>query len=466
MKFLIRLLLLTFIAIEIISFNLKSSNKAKEDYTQQWLSLFTTLNIPPQMCMHPDPLRRKINPDENALQNNGTEVLMPQAKPNRWAKQQGTGIVAYLFDHWDYLFQAEVTTYFTNMYNAAKAIIPPPTNVYDEPYSLDKMLYYFSQGAKGSLTGVSGAPADLIKQISNYNKNFDPSVWQNSISVAQVYQILSTWGWKGVFSANPAKRLVDMYDFDGDGRLNPTEFILFAIKNNKQIFRLPECKQYCFEELFKSKIDPLFRFMDCDQDGFISAENMWNVLTLLKRPDPNTYNMYKCIMPTLLNTGYRTICDSDFILKNSRKYEGFVDITEFRAGVLLGYWDRQTDSHRIYSDDTKTLKGLRWSPDGKTDIQCENILSLAPGGKPVMPPPAQNTQPSYNLNSSSTSNTGPSQQSAQVNSPVTPSQQSDHVNTQLASPQQSGIIQPVSNYLSTQVSRIGQLVNNQNQKRK
>jgi hypothetical protein len=396
MKLIIRLLILTLVVYGVLNFNLKASNqdklKIKEDFTPQWMSLFTTLNKPPQMCIPPDQFR-KTEDTTSTEQENGIEVLTPRAKPNKWAKEYGFGPVAYLFDYWDFLFQADVATYFRNMFNAAKAVVPPAPNVYEEPYSLDKMLYYYSQGTKGSLNGASAQPADLIKQITEFNKNFNPSVWQNSVSVAQVYQILSTWGWKGIFANDPAKKLVDKYDFDGDGRLNPSEFILLAINNNKEIFRLPECKLFCFEELFKAKIDPIFRFMDCDQDGFISSENMWNVLSLLKRPNIAQYNMYNCIMPSVLNKGYRTISDNDFVLKNSHKYDGFVDITEFRAGVLLGYWDRQTDNNAIYMDDTKTMKSFRWSPDGTKDLVCQNILALMPGGAPVQPGPVQTKEP-------------------------------------------------------------------------
>jgi Ca2+-binding EF-hand superfamily protein len=398
MKLIIRLLILTIAVYGVLNFNLKALNqekiKIKEDFTPQWVSLFTTLNKPLQMCIAPDQFRKNEDTTSTTTdKDDGVEILTPMPKHNKYAKEFGFGPVAYLFDYWDFLLQADVSNYFINMFNAAKAIAAPAPNIYEEPYSLDKMLYYYSQGTKGSLTGVSGQPAEVIKQISQYNKNFNPTTWQNSVTVGQMYQILSTWGWKGAFANNPPKKLVDRYDFDGDGRLNPTEFILLAINNNREIFRLPECKQYCFEELFKAKIDPIFRFMDCDQDGYISSENMWNVLSLLKRPNVAQYNMYNCIMPSVLNKGYRTISDNDFILKNSRKFDGFVDITEFRAGVLLGYWDRQTDSNSIFKDDFKNMKSFRWSPDGTKDLVCQSILALMPGGAPVLPAPVQTHEP-------------------------------------------------------------------------
>ena len=85
-------------------------------------------------------------------------------------------------------------------------------------------------------------------------------------------------------------------------------------------------------------------------------------------------------MPFVLNKDYRTTSTNDFVLKNSRKKDGFLDIEEFRTGVLLGYWDRQTDSRTIYMDDTKNMKSLRWAAGGAQDIVCRDVLILIPGG--------------------------------------------------------------------------------------
>ncbi len=438
MKLIIRLLIISLAVIGVLNLNLKAANevhsKAKEDYTTQWMSMFTTLVRAPSICTPPDRLRNK---DQSKTTENetGVEVMTPSPKANRYAKEQGFGPSAYLFDHWEEIFKDDVVNYFTKMFNAAKAITPPAPSVYEEPYSLDKMLYYYTQGVKGSLSGIAGNPADVVQEIAKYNLNFKPAVWQNSISAAQVFQIIQDWGWKTKFANNPPKKLVDKFDFDGDGRLNPSEFILFAIWNNRKIFRLPECKQYCFEEIFKAKIDPLFAFLDCDQDGYISSENMWNTLSLLKRKDPTKYSMYNCVMPSVLNKGYRTISCNDFILKNYNKADGYLDINEFRAGILLGYWDRNTDFLSIFNDDQKNLKSSRWSPDGSRDLVCDSIMSLLPGGVPIIPPPPMSkesfilhqdgapTMSSSTKTTTTTTTTGPAGgNTAPAQAPVTPAQ--------------------------------------------
>ena len=69
---------------------------------------------------------------------------------------------------------------------------------------------------------------------------------------------------------------------------------------------------------------------------------------------------------------------SDFVLKNHKAAEGFVNLDEFRMGVLLGFWDRQTDSVKIYKGDEKTLKNKRWLNEGLEDIECNRIMALIP----------------------------------------------------------------------------------------
>jgi len=89
-----------------------------------------------------------------------------------------------------------------------------------------------------------------------------------------------------------ARNLIDSFDFDGDGRLNPREFILMIIINNKNI--LGSHCLYCFNDIITNKIDPIFYYLDCNQDGLISSEDMWNHLNFLRRGRIRRYNIYKC----------------------------------------------------------------------------------------------------------------------------------------------------------------------------
>jgi len=52
--------------------------------------------------------------------------------------------------------------------------------------------------------------------------------------------------------------------------------------------------------------------------------------------------------------------------------EGRVTRTEFRVGLLLGYWDRQTEKTSVLNDDSRTMKNLRWDEDDMRDIVLYN----------------------------------------------------------------------------------------------
>jgi len=176
---------------------------------------------------------------------------------------------------------------------------------------------------------------------------------------------------------------VDRYDFDGDGRLNPREFIIMSIIHNKNVLGTT-CK-HCYNDIITKKIDPIFRFLDCNNDGKINSEDMWANFEGLKRAPANSgkYNIYGC---TIKGKKYRTGSMNDFIIKNMKSFDGYLTKEEFRAAVLLGYWDRQTDIEKIYPDDTRTFKQLRWGTDGGTDVVCQRILTAN------NPPPATPNQ--------------------------------------------------------------------------
>jgi hypothetical protein len=376
------------VVIFVANLNLKANEQSttamtvKEDFNVQWKALFTNIVRPPQLCIPPDHLKKYEDPDKEE----GVELKIPKPKPNPWAKQQGFGPSAYLFDYLDDIFKNDIVKEFNDMWAAAKQMPKPDPKIYDDPYSLEKLLFFYSQGAQGKAESEFASTADptqLVKIIQqNYNKNFDPNIWSNSISAPQIFYIVQQWGWYQFPHPDFPRKIVSWFDFDGDGRLNPSEFILFSIVINKNMFRKHACNKFCFSEVLATKIDPLFAFLDCDGDGWASAENMWLGLPNLRRTDPTKYNLYNCQLPHSINKGYRTTSMNDFILKNYRAADGFVNLHEFRAGILLGYWDRMVDSRMIYTDDTRNLKSLRWANDGSDDISCKKILAMMPNFDP------------------------------------------------------------------------------------
>jgi hypothetical protein len=107
--------------------------------------------------------------------------------------------------------------------------------------------------------------------------------------------------------------------------------------------------------------------MDCDNDGLLSAEEIWKNL-----PKINRYTEKFNIFSFGNDESIRTSSINDFILKNSKIRDGFITRNEFRIGLLLGFWDRQTEFTKILTDDSRTLKKLRWQEDEMIDIALYN----------------------------------------------------------------------------------------------
>ena len=203
-----KLVLLMSAYLIINSMNLKTEKSTKvemttkEDFTNQWKILFTTVERPPQMCSVPDKLNntdddKKKNGDDDGSSN------VPKAKANPYAKQQGFGASAYLFDFFDDVMQQQIDAEFQKVFQAAKAMKEPDPATFQDPYTLDKLVFYYSQQGKDT---TNAKETDLMSQIQKYNKNFNAQVWGNSINMGQLYSILDQWGWKKPESKNFAKK--------------------------------------------------------------------------------------------------------------------------------------------------------------------------------------------------------------------------------------------------------------------
>jgi len=328
----------------------------------------------------------------------------PVRKPNIYKMMNNENFLpmSYLFDYLDEFviksqgktFLSIVTEEFKKIYEASKAI--PKNDIrFSDPYTPEKLLYYFSNGAAGvaplTHSKVIKSTIENVKvfaplktdesfifnMIRSFNKKFDEEIYKKGISPLQIFLLLNKWNWKGYQNNDitNAKKIVDEYDFDGDGALNPMEFILFSITHNFKEDNL--CLQNCYREIFDKIIDPLFMYLDCDDDGYINSENIWNGLKNINRKSSN-YDMYGCLFPLKIHKYYRTNSVNDFVLKNSHFKDSFINKEEFRYGLLIGFWERQTSNHEIYLNGDPSDKSKRWEENGARDIQCEKIKGFLP----------------------------------------------------------------------------------------
>merc|ERR1711957_249138 len=385
-----------------------------------YIDLVTTPNRP--KC--PIVLDPKASIRDQAKSETGTfpaQGPYVQANPFKLMNTKDTAYINYVFDYLDEMVIKKegdsklnklMKTRFEESFELAKKMKKTDTR-YSNMYTAPKLLYYFSKGTAGEQpftdprlmdqkminNGQQATPSGLVpptpanpvkptaddatvtdavyNAIKSYNANFDKVIWLNGVTPTQVLHIMNDWGW-GMpgedRDMNDIKRIVDKYDFNGDGNLNPEEFTIFKIHQTNQVGH--QCAKFCMRGLIDKILEPLFMYLDCDSDGYINASNLWEGLKNVQRKGSNKFNMYGCEFPVELNKSYRTNCTNDLVLKATYAADGFLTKDEFTKAILTGFWERLSDKSG-YGQNTETTEGLkaRWASNGSKDIECNKILS-------------------------------------------------------------------------------------------
>jgi len=324
------------------------------------------------------------NPLGVVVQDDGVGVTwkQPMKKPNVWDRQNGFGQSSYFFDYLDEILQKDVSLEFQKLFERAKKVKVPIAKEMHDPYSLEKMVNNMAPEITphGRVKYKNPNDPKLIDKLSTIVKRnkkvFNARAYRTAITVPQLSKIVQDWHWEYNPSEDEwARKLLDKYDFDGDGRLNAREFIFFSIRHNRRRLGSKNC-DYCYYDIVHKKIDPLYNFMDCTNSNKISAEDIWGAFQHLRKS--SRYNIYNC---HLNHKKYRTSAMNDFVLKNMHSNDGSITREEFRIGILLGYWDRQTSPERVLTNDAKTFKSLRWDNKGMIDIVCHRLMGQVPKKK-------------------------------------------------------------------------------------
>ena len=328
---------------------LMGSDLTRKDLSHYWKKLFTGSRT--GTC-------KKANAKKHALQHLKKEHHKSKSRHSEktklpWVKAWGYNDAAYFFDYLDPVFKKLIVGLMEESFATLKSIHNKDTKKYKDVFDIKKLIPKMKKPKKGKK-----AKKVNMKKL---NKNYDPKIYANSINTVQLNKAMKDWGW---FIAPGLKDyaydLVSRYDVDGDGRLNPREMMLAMIYHNKNIIGKGKC-MYCLAELTR-KLDAMFIFLDCTNSGAISVEDLWKKLPKLVRPD-NRWNIFGIKN----NENIRTSALNDFCLKNGQAKQGFITKKEFRTGILLGYWDRQTNRKEIIKDDSRNLKKLRWNKTGMVD---------------------------------------------------------------------------------------------------
>lgn len=349
--------------------DLDQSVTVKNNFKDKWSNLFDNATDKPLGCEDSfkttDPLDEK-----EASEASGR---LPIAKTNKWS-QNGKGKEAYLFDYIDGAFKNKVVSLFDTTFKQASAI--SKANI-EDPYALESLLFAFSQGKAGNIEKDANGNfigKDTASGLSKYIPGFNEADWKSYVTIPQLQNIIDTWGWEK--PKRDILTLLNKYDFDGDGRLNPNEFLLLSIKNNAKILGTSQCQTNCYASFINDVIDPYFAYVDCDSDGFIGAEELWESLRHLKR-EGKGYNIFNCkINGNGLPRDVRTDSINDFVLKNSKIKNGKLNLQEFRSAILTGFVNRQVTNKNILTEVVSDI-AQRWSNNGEIDIRCDDIAKIA-----------------------------------------------------------------------------------------
>merc|ERR1712032_461844 len=320
-----------------------------------------------------------------------------QANPFKLMNTKDTAYINYVFDYLDEMVtkkEKKTDVRYSNMYTAPKLLFyfskgTAGEQPFTDPRLMDPKM--INNGQQATPSGmVPPTPANPVKPtpddkavpkaifdaIRSYNKNFDQSIWENGVTPTQVFHIMNDWGWGMPGEERDMmdiKKIVDTYDFNGDGNLNPEEFTIFQIHQTIKVGH--QCAKNCFRKIIDKVLEPLFMYLDCDSDGYINANNLWEGLKNVYRKGSTKYNMYACEFPVELNKHYRTNCTNDLILKATFAADGFLNKTEFTKAILSGFWERESDE-KSYGTNGITQEGLRarWQSNGTKDVECDKIM--------------------------------------------------------------------------------------------
>lgn len=364
-------------------------NEIKMKQATKWKTLFKTIDRK-QTCTQSEQARKnkKVQEkDNNQYLHNG----LPFAKASWDEKHFGGDAAGYYFDYLDACWRKQIVDTFKLIYGEAKKV---PDTPLEDPYSVENQLKaYSSMGLESKIPQEiffnkgSDTQRQMEGLLSKINPKFNVDIYAHGITYPQLRKILKDWNWITPAMADysdPAKHILDKFDYDGNGRLDPREFLFFSIKENLKMLGDKQQRKNFYDKIIDAVLEPFFVYADCDGDGIIDAENIWFTSQILSCRHPVNFDIYKCDAKSGdADSDYRTSSVNDLVLKNMKQSEAFLSKQEFYKGILLGFWDRQVSPRGVMDADELNGKYLRWGgvgPNfGELDTECQQIKRVQMG---------------------------------------------------------------------------------------
>jgi len=338
----------------------------KPDLADIWDDLFTvsrTSSCAPEASEQS--LNQALQEEELRKRSMDGGEILDYDSSFTWIKKWGFGPVAYFIDFLDPLFREPALKEFNCMWKNITSEVPEDTAEYRDAFD-------FANRIK---TAPLEKQSSILRDIKKLEKSYDPIIYENSVNSVQLHKAIKNFRWV-VDAGSPdfAADFIMQYDINHDGRLNPRELILGAIRHNQQNLGSKKCN-HCFTEVSRM-LKGLFTYIDCSDSGFVDADHLWKNLPSLNRKVAK-WNIFKYGN----NENIRSNAVNDFILKNQRSRDAAVSKQEFIAGILLGIWDRQTTEHGILLGDERSLKTLRWTDNDMVDTNAFSYVKAVAQAK-------------------------------------------------------------------------------------
>lgn len=337
----------------------KSQDAQPTDIEKAWGLLFNGVrdsgcsankNIKPDILPGQKDPTAQGNGDATPAATSGWGFTRPSFN---WIKKWGFGPVAYLIDYLDPVFLDDFLIEVKQIMSDFNKISKEDNDDSKDPFKL-------------SFIAPKNNPLLTDNDFKDLNPKFSKAIYDTAINAVQLRKALEDWSWASTDGTDQAFDFVVKYDINGDGRLDVHELMLGNIWNNKK--RDDLICYNCFF-LLARKLGALFQFMDCQNKGYLEAEELWKKLPLLKRK----VGLWNIFLKTNIDT-IRTNAVNDFILKNSYTIDGAVSKSEFVTGMLLAFWQRQTTHKGLVTDDQISIKKHRWN-QGREDIVASKLDS-------------------------------------------------------------------------------------------
>lgn len=207
--------------------------------------------------------------------------------------------------------------------------------------------------------------------MKDLKPTFNVYIWSKSVSISEMENNIKIFELPVESDQKyQAYQAVVNFDFNGDGRLSLFEYIEMIILEVIPKMNVVDCRN-CLRETVVKLIQPIFYYLDCDNNGYLDYEEMFTAMEKLKKPQ-HLCDMFKCKDES--GEYKRTDAINDFIIKAPFKTfevkDDGINKFDFAARILAGYLMRHVRENSIESGEFYTRKLERWNNLMDEDLKC------------------------------------------------------------------------------------------------